>query len=63
MRATRKKGSGLNVTGFLYRAARLANDIGAITSGKPSRMGRRAKNKILGRILARLRFWRFLWGK
>jgi len=37
--------------------------MGTIASGKPSRMARRAKNKILGRILARLGFWRFLWGK
>jgi len=51
------------VTGLLYRAARLSNDMGAIASGKPSRMARRAKNKTLGRLLARLRFWRFLWRK
>ena len=53
----------MSVTSFLYRAARLSNDMGTIASGKPSRIARRAKNKILGRILARLRFWRFLWGK
>jgi hypothetical protein len=63
MRATRRTRSRLNVTGLLYRAARLSNDAGAVTSGKPSRIARRAKNKILGRVLARLRFWRFLWGK
>jgi len=63
MPRTRKRRPGLNVTGFLYRAARLSNDMGTIASGKPSRIARRAKNKILGRILARLGFWRFLWGK
>ncbi len=63
MPATRRKGTGLNVTGALYRAARLSNDIGAVTSGKPSRLARRGKNKILGRILGRLGFWRLLWGK
>ena len=63
MRRTRRRRPGLNVTGFLYRAARLSNDMGTLTSGKPSRVARRAKNKLLGRLLARLRFWRFLWGK
>lgn len=63
MPATRRRRSRLGVTDILYRAARLSNDVGAIASGKPSRMARRAKNKILGRVLARLRFWRFLWGK
>jgi len=63
MRRTRRRRPGLNVTGFLYRAARFSNDMGTIASGKPSRIARRAKNKLLGRLLARLRFWRFLWGK
>ena len=63
MPRTRRRRSSLNVTSFLYRAARFSNDMGTIASGKPSRIARRAKNKILGRILARLRFWRFLWGK
>ena len=63
MPAIRKKRAGLNVTGTLYRAARLSNDVGTIFSGKPSRMARRGKNKIIGRIFARLRIWRFLWGK
>jgi hypothetical protein len=63
MRRTRRRRPGLNVTGFLYRAARLSNDMGTIASGKPHRIARRAKNKILGRILARLGFWRILWGK
>ena len=44
---------------FLYRAARTANDVEAITSGDPRRMRRRLKNKVLGRLLAP--FWRKLW--
>ena len=63
MPATRRKKAGLDVTSTLFRADRLSNDIGALTSGKPSRMARRGKNKILGRILGRLGFWRLLWGK
>ena len=63
MRRTRRRRPGFHVTSFLYRAARFSNDMGTIASGKPSRIAGRAKNKILGRLLARLRFWRFLWGK
>lgn len=47
----------------MYRAARLANDMSAITSGSPNRMARRARNKIVGRALARGGFWRLLWGR
>lgn len=43
----------------LYRAARLANDVETITSGDPKRIRRRAKNKLVGRLLAPL--WRQLW--
>jgi len=47
----------------LYRTARLANDISAITSGNPHQMARRAKNKIVGRAIARAGLWRLLWGR
>ena len=47
----------------LYRTARLANDVSVIASGNPHRIARRAKNKIVGRALARGGFWRMLWGK
>jgi hypothetical protein len=33
----------------LYRTARLANDVSAITSGNPHRIARRAKNRVVGR--------------
>ncbi len=46
---------------FLYRAARTANDFEAVTSGKPERIARRAKNKLVGRALRRAGFWRWLW--
>ena len=45
----------------LLRAARIADDIEAVESGNPKRMGRRAKNVILGRALGRGGFWRWLW--
>ena len=46
----------------LYRAARLANDLSVLTSGKPHRIARRAKNKIVARAMARSGLWRLLWG-
>jgi hypothetical protein len=45
----------------LYRSARTLEDVEAVVSGNPKRIGRRAKNKIVGRLLGRSGFWRFLW--
>jgi muconolactone delta-isomerase len=45
----------------LYRTARLANDLSTLASGNPHRIARRAKNKIVGRALARGGIWRMLW--
>jgi pimeloyl-ACP methyl ester carboxylesterase len=47
----------------LYRTARLAHDVSAITSGNPQRIARRAKNKIVGPAMARAGLWRLLWGR
>jgi hypothetical protein len=47
----------------LYRTARLANDVSAVTSGNPHRIARRAKNRIVGRAMARAGLWRLLWGR
>jgi hypothetical protein len=47
----------------MYRAARLANDVSVLTSGNPHRIARRARNKIVGRALARSGFWRLPWGR
>jgi hypothetical protein len=41
----------------LYRAARLANNLDALT--KPKRLPRRAKNVLLGRLLRPL--WKVMW--
>lgn len=38
---------------FLYQLARLANDLETLSSGKPKRIARRAKNKYIGRKLVR----------
>jgi hypothetical protein len=46
----------------LYRTARLANDLSTVASGNPRRITRRARNRIVGRALARGGLWRMLWG-
>lgn len=46
-------------SGRLYQAARTANDMEALASGNPQHVARRAKNKLLGRLLRPL--WRALW--
>jgi len=38
---------------FLYKAARLANDINKIKSGDTKKIARRIKNKVIGRKLIR----------
>jgi hypothetical protein len=45
----------------LYRGARIANDVETLASGNPKRITRRAKNKLLGRTVARSGLWCFLW--
>jgi len=40
-----------SLSGQLFRAARVADDVEAIESGSPRRMARRAKNIALGRAL------------
>jgi hypothetical protein len=47
----------------MYRAARVANDVSVLASGNPNRIARRARNRIVGRALARRGFWRLLWGR
>jgi hypothetical protein len=47
----------------LYRTARLANDLSMVASGNPHRIARRAKNKIVGRAMARAGIWQMLWGR
>ena len=46
------------VRGGLYRAARLLGDVGAMTSGRPSRIVKRLANKVIGRGLVRRLWWR-----
>lgn len=45
----------------VYRLSRFLNDMETLMSGNPRRIARRAKNKVVGRALARAGFWRWLW--
>jgi hypothetical protein len=51
----------VSLTSFLYRLARLSSDAKALGSGDARRIGRRGKNKVLGRLLGRAGVWRRLW--
>lgn len=51
----------MSLVSFLFRVARLSADAKAVASGDPKRVGRRAKNKLVGRTLGRIGFWRRLW--
>jgi len=51
----------MSLVSLLFRLARLSADAKAVSSGDPARIGRRAKNKIVGRLLGRAGIWRRLW--
>lgn len=50
----------MRLSQFFYRAARLSRDVEAVSSGNPDRIARRARNKVVGRLLARS-LYRWLW--
>ena len=56
----------MRLSSFLYRAARAARTgeaVGkSVEAGDPEYVERRLLNIVEGRALAKVRFWRFLWG-
>lgn len=51
----------MSLTTTLFKAARLSATAKALSSGDPKKIGRRAKNIAVGRILARAGAWGRLW--
>jgi hypothetical protein len=55
----------MKLSNLLYRLARTSRDVEAIErtaeTGKPTYIARRVRNKLVGRTLGRLGFWRQLW--
>jgi hypothetical protein len=50
-----------SLTSQLYRPARTANTISAVTSGDPKRIVRRSRSIVIGQSLGRAGVWRRLW--
>lgn len=48
---------------MLFKLARASATAGALASGHPKRIARRAKNIVVGRTLSKLGVWRGLWGR
>lgn len=53
----------MSASGRLFRAARMARNAEVLASGDPKKVGRRARNIAVGRMLARAGVWRRLWAR
>lgn len=50
-----------SLTSLLFKTARRVDDLETLASGNPKRLERRVKNRLLGRALGKVGFWRLLW--
>lgn len=51
----------MKTRGVLYALARLMGDWSAVSSGKPKKVLRRGKNRLVGRAIGKAGGWRRLW--
>lgn len=49
------------LTSILFKTARVVDDVATLAGENPKRIERRVKNKVVGRVLGRGGFWRWLW--
>lgn len=45
-----------------YILSRKIRDVEVLLTGDPKKITKRVKNKIIGRLLAKIGFWKLLWG-
>jgi len=50
-----------SLSSLAFRSARRVDDLETLASGNPKRIERRVKNKLVGRVMGRGGFWRWLW--
>ena len=48
----------MGIVSSLYKIARIANDVSALASGNPKRIGKRVANKAIGRSVGKLLYLR-----
>jgi len=50
-----------SLASLMFHTGSRVDDLEALASGNPKRVERRVKNKVIGRVIGRGGFWRWLW--